>query len=54
MSPKIAMLDYSNSKDRSTAPDVFLEKGVMKIYSKFTGEHPCQSVISNKAALQLN
>ena len=27
---------------------MFLEKGVLKIYSKFTGEHPCRSVISNK------
>ena len=24
---------------------VFLEKDVLKIYSKFTGEHPCRSVI---------
>ena len=26
---------------RSSHPKVFLEKGVLKIYSKFTGEHPC-------------
>ena len=26
-------------------PDVFLGKGVLKIYSKFTEEHPCRSVI---------
>ena len=25
---------------------MFLGKGVLKICSKFTGEHPCQSVIS--------
>ena len=25
---------------------MFLRKGVEKIYSKFTGEHPCRSVIS--------
>ena len=25
-----------------------LEKGALKIWSKFTGEHPCQSVISLK------
>ena len=25
-----------------------MEKVVLKIYSKFTGEHPCQSVISIK------
>ena len=25
---------------------MFLRKGLLKIYSKFTGEHPCRSVIS--------
>ena len=25
---------------RSSRPEVFLTKGVLKIYSKFTGEHP--------------
>ena len=33
---------------RSSRPEVFLRKGVLKICSKFTGEHPCQSVISIK------
>ena len=33
---------------RGNPPKVFLKKSVMKIYSKFTGEHPCQSVISIK------
>ena len=33
---------------RSSHPQVFLEKGVPKICSRFTGEHPCQSVISIK------
>ena len=33
---------------RSSHPEVFLRKGVLKICSKFTGEHPCQSVISIK------
>ena len=32
----------------SSPPEVFLSKGILKIYSKFTGEHPCQSVISIK------
>ena len=27
---------------------MFLRKGVLKICSKFTGEHPCQSMISIK------
>ena len=33
---------------RGCHPEVFLRKGVMKICSKFTGEHPCRSVISIK------
>ena len=33
---------------RSNPPKVFLEKGVLKICNKFTGELPCQSVISIK------
>ena len=33
---------------RSSHPEVFLVKGVLKICSKFTGEHPCRSVISIK------
>ena len=33
---------------RSSLPEVFLRKGVMKICRKFTGEHSCRSVISIK------
>ena len=33
---------------RSSHPKVFLGKGGLKICSKFTEEHPCQSVISIK------
>ena len=35
-------------KCRSNSPEVFLGKGVLKTCSKFTGEHPCRSVISIK------
>ena len=31
---------------RNSRPEVFLGKGALKICSKFTGENPCQSVIS--------
>ena len=39
-----------NMKDinRSSPPEVFLRKGVLKICCKFTGEYPCRSVISIK------
>ena len=33
---------------RSSLAEVFLKKGVLKICSKFTGEHPCRNVISIK------
>ena len=33
---------------RSSHPEVFLRKGVLKRCSKFTGENPCRSVISIK------
>ena len=35
-------------KSWSSPPDVFLGKGVLKIYSKFTGEQSCWSAISIK------
>ena len=33
---------------RSSHPEVFLVKGALKISSKFTGEHPCRSVVLKK------
>ena len=33
----------------SSRPEVFLQKGVLKIWSKFTGEHPCRSATSIKS-----
>ena len=33
---------------RSSPPEMFLWKGVLKICSKFTDEHTCRSVISKK------
>ena len=33
---------------RSSSPEVFLRKGVLKVCGKFTGEHPCRSAISIK------
>ena len=37
---------------RSSRPEVFLRKGILKIYSIFAREHPCPSAISIK--LQYN
>ena len=36
------------STKRNNRPEVFLGKGILKLYSKFTGKHPCPSVISIK------
>ena len=35
-------------KKRSSPPEVFLLKGVLKTCNKFIGEHPCRSVISTE------
>ena len=37
-----------NCRSRSSHPEVFFRKGVLKIGSTCTGEHPCRSVISIK------
>ena len=42
------VFNLSTEKCRSSRPEVFLVKGVQKICNKFTGEHPCRSVISIK------
>ena len=41
-------LDGEAFLHRSSPSEVFLGKGVMEICSKFTGEHPCRSMISIK------
>ena len=33
---------------RSSCPEAFLGKGVLKLCIKFTGEHPCRSAVSIK------
>ena len=42
--PKI----FNCLSQRSKRPEVFWRKGFLKICVKFTGEHPCRSVISIK------
>ena len=36
--------------NRSSHPEVFCKKGVLKNFAKFTGKHPCQSLFFNKVA----
>ena len=35
-------------KDRSSCPEVFCKKGVLRNFTKFTGKHLCQSFFFNK------
>ena len=37
-------------RSRSSSPDVFCKKGVLRNIAKFTGKHLCQSLYFNKAA----
>ena len=39
---------YNMNDYRRSPPKVFLENGVLKICSKLTEEHPCESLISIK------
>ena len=43
-----AKMPMKNYTYRGSCPEVFLEKGVLKICCKFTGEHSCRSAISIK------
>ena len=42
------------AKARSSPPEVFLEKGVLKIYSKFTGEHTCIEITTGHGCCPVN
>ena len=44
----LGILDFVMTRSRSSPSEVFLGKGVLKIWSKFTGEHLYRSVISIK------
>ena len=37
------MIVFDRVSNRSSHPGVLLGKGALKIYSKYTGENPCQS-----------
>ena len=47
-----ALVKWNVNTYRSSRSGVFLVKGILKIYSKFTGEHPCRSGISIKLSSQ--
>ena len=41
---------YSLLKSRSSCPEVFCKKGVLRNFAKFTGKQLCQSLFFNKVA----
>ena len=43
-------MDIKKATSQNQPPDVFYEKGVFKIFPKFTGKHQRQGVFFNKAA----
>ena len=45
---KLNLVLLKRAKLRSNRPEVFLRKGVLKICSKFTGEHTCRNMMSIK------
>ena len=42
------------AENRSSRPDVFCEKSVLRNFAKFTGKHLCQSLFFNKVACSYN
>ena len=44
---------FSVEKYRSSRPEVFCRKGVLRNFAKFTGKHLCQSLFFNKETLAL-
>ena len=45
------MEQYSPDYYRSSRPEVFSKKGVLRNFTKFTGKHVCQSLLFNKVAV---
>ena len=44
----IYYLDFQYTRSRSSRPEVFCKKGVLRNLTKFTEKHLCQSLFFNK------
>ena len=44
------LIDVNVVNCRSSHPEVFCKKGVLRNFAKFTGKHPCQGLFFNKVA----
>ena len=49
----LSLTEHLRMTARNNHPEVFVGKGVLKICSKFTGEHPCRSAMSIKLQSKL-
>ena len=47
---KVTCWMYGQNSYRSSRPQVFCKKGVLKNFAKFKGKHVCQSLFFNKVA----
>ena len=45
---KFLSVNHSKSKYRSSSPEVFCKKGVIRNFPKFTGKNLCQSLFFNR------
>ena len=48
--PSCILLSLSQNTSRSSRPEVFCKKDVLRNFAKFTGKHLCQSLFFNKVA----
>ena len=46
----IMKFSYEDEDIRSSRPEVFCKKGILRNFSKFTGKHLCQSLLFNNVA----
>ena len=44
---KLSSMTENDTKSKRCRPEVSLKKGILKIWSKYTGEHPCLSVMTH-------
>ena len=44
------MKPFNENRVRSSRPEVFCKKGVLKNFTRFTGKYLCQSLFYNKVA----
>ena len=48
--PKSSLASYVENLFRSSRPEVFCKKGVLRNFAKLTGKHLCQELFFNKVA----